>query len=85
MSSGLEIVRFSWMPDLPEGTVRVYDTTWSTPQVRDKFPHDRVGYLVGTGLLYRRWMKDVYILPAVHVELADGREGMIPFSASDRR
>ena len=79
MSDGVELVRPAWTPNFLPGPMRVYDTTWSQPQSAGKFPHDRMAYLVGTGMLYRKWMANRPIMRTAEVRLKDGKEGALPF------
>ena len=79
MSDGEELIRFTWEPRLRDEPIRVYSSSWSREQTGGKFPHDRIEYLVGTGLLYRRWMQDVMVLPSCVVTLKNGRSGALPF------
>jgi hypothetical protein len=54
-TDGTEAVNFSWAPEHEEDLSCVRYTTWSTPQLSKGLPHDFVGFLVGTGILYGMW------------------------------
>lgn len=64
LSDGTEGIALSWTPNHDDDQRCIRYTSWSTPVAPSPLPHDLVGFLVGTGMLYDAWSQGATTHPS---------------------